>query len=69
VPRPPLGKGFTYIRADGSKLSEAAVLSRIKALAIPPAWADIWICPAPDGHIQATGGIPGEPLALPQWDQ
>ena len=49
------GKGFTYIRADGSKLSEAAVLRRIKALAIPPAWADVWICPAPDGHIQATG--------------
>ena len=35
------GKGFTYIRADGSKLSEAAVLRRIKALAIPPAWADV----------------------------
>ena len=49
------GNGFTYIRADGSKLSEAAVLRRIKALAIPPAWADVWICPAPDGHIQATG--------------
>ena len=49
------GKGFTYIRADGSKLSEAAVLRRIKALAIPPAWADVWICPTPDGHIQATG--------------
>ena len=41
------GKGFTYIRADGSKLSEAAVLRRIKALAIPPAWADVWICPGP----------------------
>ena len=49
------GNGFTYIRADGSKLSEAAVLRRIKALAIPPAWADVWICPTPDGHIQATG--------------
>jgi DNA topoisomerase I len=46
------GKGFSYIRADGSKLSD---LRRIKALAIPPAWADVWICPTPDGHIQATG--------------
>ena len=49
------GKGFAYIRADGSKLFEPAVLRRIKALAIPPAWADVWICPTPDGHIQATG--------------
>jgi DNA topoisomerase I len=49
------GRGFTYIRADGSKLSEAAVLRRVKALAIPPAWADVWICPTADGHIQATG--------------
>jgi DNA topoisomerase-1 len=49
------GKGFTYTRADGSKVSEAAVLRSIKALAIPPAWTDVWICPAADGHIQATG--------------
>jgi DNA topoisomerase-1 len=49
------GKGFTYIRADGSKLCEADVLKRIKALAIPPAWTGVWICPFADGHIQATG--------------
>jgi DNA topoisomerase-1 len=49
------GKGFTYIRADGSRLTEADVLDRIKALAIPPAWTDVWICPFKDGHIQATG--------------
>jgi DNA topoisomerase-1 len=48
------GKG-TYTRADGCRLTEANVLSRIKSLAIPPAWTDVWICPFADGHIQATG--------------
>ena len=49
------GKGFIYTRADGSRLTERDVLARIKALAIPPAWTDVWICPFADGHIQATG--------------
>ena len=49
------GKGFTYTRADGSRLTEAEALGRIKSLAIPPAWTDVWICPFRDGHIQATG--------------
>ena len=49
------GKGFTYLRADGSTLKEPDVLRRIKALAIPPAWTGVWICPFADGHIQATG--------------
>src|SRR5437763_9408199 len=49
------GKGFTYTRPDGSRVTEADVLRRIKSLAIPPAWADVWICPSADGHIQATG--------------
>src|SRR3954466_13559486 len=48
------GKGFTYTRADGSRLTERDVLRRIKSLAIPPAWTDVWICPFADGHIQAT---------------
>jgi DNA topoisomerase I len=48
-------KSFTYTRADGSKLSEPSVLRRIKSLAVPPAWTDVWICPFADGHIQATG--------------
>jgi DNA topoisomerase-1 len=49
------GKGFVYSRADGSKLTESNVLQRIKSLAIPPAWTDVWICPFADGHVQATG--------------
>jgi DNA topoisomerase I len=40
---------------DGSKLFEIPILRRIKALAIPPAWANVWICPTADGHVQATG--------------
>jgi DNA topoisomerase-1 len=49
------GGGFVYTRADGTKLSEPDVPKRIKALAIPPAWTDVWICPWADGHVQATG--------------
>ena len=49
------GKGFSYTRASGSKVAAKADLSRIRALAIPPAWTDVWICEDPEGHIQATG--------------
>jgi DNA topoisomerase I len=49
------GKGFTYTRADSSRLAETDVLRRIRSLAIPPAWTDVWICPFAGGHIQATG--------------
>ena len=55
IRRKKAGKGFTYIRADGSRLTEVGALKRIKALGIPPAWTDVWICPFVDGHIQATG--------------
>jgi DNA topoisomerase-1 len=55
IRRKKAGSGFTYTRADGSRLSEKDVLKRIKALAIPPAWTDVWICPFADGHVQATG--------------
>jgi DNA topoisomerase-1 len=47
------GKGFAYARADGTKLTEPDILRRIKSLAIPPAWTDVWICPFADGHLQA----------------
>jgi DNA topoisomerase-1 len=55
IRRKKAGTGFTYTRTDGSRLIEPEVLKRIRALAIPPAWTDVWICPFPDGHIQATG--------------
>jgi DNA topoisomerase-1 len=49
------GRGFTYLDADGHRVSDAAVLGRIHDLAIPPAWREVWICPWPNGHIQAVG--------------
>jgi DNA topoisomerase I len=49
------GKGFTYLDTDGSRLTDGEAIERIKALVIPPAWADVWICPDPRGHVQATG--------------
>jgi DNA topoisomerase-1 len=49
------GRGFTYRDADGATIRDADVRARIAALAIPPAWTDVWICPWPNGHLQATG--------------
>jgi DNA topoisomerase-1 len=46
---------FHYVDASGSKVTDAGTIERIEALAIPPAWTDVWICPRPDGHLQATG--------------
>ncbi len=47
--------GFRYIASDGQPVRDEATLARIKALAIPPAWTEVWICPWDNGHIQATG--------------
>ncbi|MBO3749398.1 DNA topoisomerase IB [Streptosporangiaceae bacterium NEAU-GS5] len=49
------GKGFEYAWPSGRRVTEKATLSRIKALVIPPAWTDVWICTSPDGHLQAAG--------------
>ena len=49
------GKGFTYLDAKGSTVTEERTLERIRKLAIPPAWTDVWICPTANGHLQATG--------------
>ena len=49
------GRGFRYLDRAGRPVTDAATLSRIRGLAIPPAWTDVWICPSPAGHIQATG--------------
>jgi DNA topoisomerase IB len=49
------GRGFEYLDATGSRLDDGAALERLRELAIPPAWADVWICPDPLGHLQATG--------------
>jgi len=49
------GRGFGYVYPDGSKVVDAGTLERIRALVLPPAWEDVWICPFPQGHIQALG--------------
>jgi DNA topoisomerase I len=49
------GPGFAYLDTAGSPVADPAALDRIRALAIPPAWTDVWISPDPLGHIQATG--------------
>ena len=49
------GRGFAYRDPAGRPIRDPAVLARIRALAIPPAWSDVWICEDPDGHLQATG--------------
>jgi DNA topoisomerase-1 len=49
------GQGFSYLDPDGAVLAGAETRDRIRALVIPPAWADVWISPDPLGHIQATG--------------
>ncbi|HEY5336139.1 MAG TPA: DNA topoisomerase IB [Mycobacteriales bacterium] len=49
------GRGFSYLDEDGQPISDPDVRARIEALVLPPAWNDVWICPWPNGHIQATG--------------
>jgi DNA topoisomerase IB len=49
------GRGFSYVDETGERVADEVVLERIAELVIPPAWRDVWICPYPGGHIQATG--------------
>jgi DNA topoisomerase IB len=49
------GRGFTYVGVDGQPVRDPELLARIRALVIPPAWRDVWICPIPNGHLQAVG--------------
>ena len=49
------GRGFSYRHPDGQRVTDLDTLRRIRALAIPPAWTDVWICPSPNGHVQAFG--------------
>ncbi|MDQ3867124.1 MAG: DNA topoisomerase IB [Actinomycetota bacterium] len=49
------GRGFEYVDEGGERIDDIETLERIRELAIPPAWKDVWICPYPNGHIQAVG--------------
>ncbi len=49
------GRGFWYRDVDRRTIRDPEILERIRSLAVPPAWTDVWICPDPKGHLQATG--------------
>src|SRR4051812_28164100 len=55
ITRVTAGRDFHYKDHRGRRVTDPPTLGRIKRLAIPPAWTNVWICPQPDGHIQATG--------------
>jgi DNA topoisomerase-1 len=55
ITRHAVAGGFVYRDPKGKVIKDAAELARIKALAVPPAWTDVWICPLGNGHLQATG--------------
>ena len=55
ITRRKAGKGWGYRLPDGSRITDRKRIDALNALAIPPAYADVWICPDPDGHLQATG--------------
>jgi DNA topoisomerase I len=49
------GKGWQYLDGDGNPIKDPEVCGRLNGLVIPPAWKDVWICPYPNGHLQAVG--------------
>src|SRR5512146_920284 len=49
------GRGWIYLGPDDERITDERTLARIRALAVPPAWTDVWICRSPNGHLQATG--------------
>lgn len=55
ITRKAAGKGWQYIDAKGKRIADEREITRINRLAIPPAWTEVWICPLPNGHLQATG--------------
>jgi len=49
------GKGFVYLSIDGRRISDRKLIARIRSIAVPPAYTNVWICSEPRGHLQATG--------------
>lgn len=49
------GRGFRYFREDGSPITDKLIKDRLRSLAIPPAWTEVWICPLENGHLLSTG--------------
>src|SRR5688572_33035216 len=54
ITRKRVGTGWAYYLPNGKRITNSEIRIRLNSLAIPPAWTDVWICPDPDGHIQAT---------------
>jgi DNA topoisomerase I len=72
IARQRAGKGFRYRRPDGKPVGDAATIARIRSLAIPPAYTEVWICSRANGHIQATGRDARHRKQYryhPQWQQ
>jgi DNA topoisomerase-1 len=64
------GRGVVYLDTDGARITDPEAIARCRDLAIPPAWADVWICPFENGHIQAMGTDDAgrrQYLYHPQW--
>ena len=55
ITRRKAGKGWRYTGPDGARITDRAEVERLNKLAVPPAYTDVWLCPDPDGHLQATG--------------
>ncbi|WP_078031167.1 DNA topoisomerase IB [Massilia sp. KIM] len=55
IRREPAKEGFRYLDAKGEEIADETTLARIRKLAIPPAWTEVWVCPQANGHLQATG--------------
>jgi DNA topoisomerase I len=63
------GRGFEYLDDEGKRVDEPEVLGRIAELAIPPAWQEVWICPYPMGHIQASSAVEKVSDAVPELER
>src|SRR5690625_701125 len=64
------GRGWVYLDADGARITDPETIARCRELVIPPAWRDVWICPHPQGPIQALGTDDAgrrQSLYHPQW--
>jgi DNA topoisomerase-1 len=55
ISRQRTGDTFTYVDPQGNPIDDADTVARIRSMALPPAWERVWICPKPNGHLQATG--------------
>ena len=55
IARKKVGRGFSYLNADGDRITDKDEIQRFKSLTIPPALTDVWLCHLPNGHLQATG--------------